>query len=261
MVSVEATSQPDVRIDARPILPVSTATVWDEAIRVRDRLAAVIAATLADERCEALLLTSQAGNYPAWIRLEAWLPDPAGQPGVHERSELELIVDTKPFNKHSLVYTARLTRGKRSLALVERTHFSDADMAEWTRHAIGGGGKPSRYRPRLDALRQSIGIFIPPLRPRHNPIARTFRNRLFDGRLLAVLILLAAATAALLHPPLLAPVAIGVGALSLLAFVLMRFVVHRYRRHDWVVPQPREAPPSRPCRQLACGSGRARRRG
>src|SRR5262249_7674086 len=152
-------------------------TVWDEAARVRDRLAAAIAATLADERCKALLLTSQAGNYPAWIRLEAWLPDPAGRPGVHERSELELIVDTRPFNRSPPVYTARLTRGKRSLPLVEPPRFSDADRAEWTRHAIGRGGKPSRYHPRLDALRESLGALVPPLRPRHNPLAATFRTR------------------------------------------------------------------------------------
>src|SRR5262245_60202380 len=43
MVSVEATSQSGLRIDARPLLPVSTATVWDEAIRIRDRLAVVMA--------------------------------------------------------------------------------------------------------------------------------------------------------------------------------------------------------------------------
>ncbi len=178
MVSVEATSPVTARLDARPILPVSTATVWDEAIRVRDRLAAVVAATLAHEQVDALLIKSQAGNYPAWIRLEAWLPDPVGRRGVHERSDLELIVDTKPFNRYPLVYTARASRGKRAIAIVKRTRFSDADMAEWTRFAIGCAGKPSSYHPRIDALLGSIGTFIPPLRPRHNPLPflRTYRT-------------------------------------------------------------------------------------
>jgi hypothetical protein len=242
MVSVEAASPATGRLDVRPLLPVSTATVWDEAIRVRDRLAAVVETTLAHEGVDALLIKSQAGNYPAWIRLEAWLPDPSGRPGVNERCDLELIVDAKPFNRHQLVYTARLTRGKQSLALNERPRFSEADVAQWTRYAIGCGPKPSNYHPRIDALLNSIGTFIPPLRPRYNPLAAGYRNGLIEARTIAAVALCALLVAALLYRPLLAIVAVGIGAVTLAAALALPFIAGRYRQRDWVVPQPRETP-------------------
>jgi hypothetical protein len=242
MASVEAAPQAIARLDARPILPVSTTTVWDEAIRLRDRLGAVVATTLAQEGVDALLIKSQAGNYPAWIRLEAWLPDPLDRPGVHERCDLELIIDSNPFSKHQLVYTARLSKGKRAIALNERTRFSEAEMAQWTRYAIGRGSKPSNYHPRLDALLDAIGALIPPLRPRYNPLASTYRNRLIEARTIAAGFLCALLIVALLYRPLLAFVAIGIGALTLAAALALPFLTGRYRQRDWVVPQPRETP-------------------
>jgi hypothetical protein len=61
-------------VDARPVRMVSTDSAWDQAVALRNRLAATIRQTLDQEGVEALVLESQVGNYPPWLRLEAWLP-------------------------------------------------------------------------------------------------------------------------------------------------------------------------------------------
>src|SRR5262249_54987626 len=48
--------------------------------------------------------------------------------------------------------------------------------------------------------------------------------------------------AALAYRPLLAVVAFVIGALALAAGVVLPFIAGRAKQHDWVVPQPTEAP-------------------
>jgi hypothetical protein len=242
MVSLQAAAEPGTRFDARPVPIISTHTVWDEAVALRDRLAVAVEATLQRENFEAIVLKSQTGNFPAWIRLEAWIPDVAGGMPVRRRCELELIVDTRPFNKYQLVCSARLTRGKRTISVSERTDFSERDAAEWTRYAIERGSKPSNYHPRLDAFLGLIGTFVPPLAPRYNPLARDFREPLFGPRTLVGFVVVAMVIAGMAYQPMLSAVALGIGGLVLGGALLLPLLIGRSRHTDWVVPQPREAP-------------------
>jgi ABC-type nitrate/sulfonate/bicarbonate transport system permease component len=242
MASADAASTAVAYLDARPILPVADDTVLDQALALRDRFAAAIAAVLEQENVRANLIKSEPGNYPAWIRLEAWIRVGAESPPRHERCELELIFDVRPFNRHHVVCGARLTRGKRTIAVAERSGFSERDVAEWTRHAIGRGPRPSNFRPVLDALREQLGIFIPPLSRRHNPIERQFRTARFGLRTLLVAAACALLAAALMYREVLGPVALGLGGAAFLVAVLLPAFGRYFRCHDWVVPQPRESP-------------------
>ena len=240
MASVEATS---VRpLDARPVLPVSNETVLDWAVAIRDRFAVAMTAVLAQEKVRANLLKSEPGNYPAWIRLEAWLPAGTKQPVPHERSQFELILETKPFNRHSVVCGARLTRGKRTIAVAERARFSEHDVEEWTRHAVGRGPRPSNYRPFLDAIREPFSLIVPPLSRRYNPIDGRFRPPPVDLKTLLVAAVIGFLVAALLFRQILTPVVFAISALVLFCAVLVPILARRYRYHDWVIPQPRETP-------------------
>jgi hypothetical protein len=199
-------------------------------------------AVLDQEKVRATLLKSEPGNYPAWVRLEAWVPAAPGSPSRHERCELELIVETRPFNRHVLACGARLARGKRTIAVAERSRFSEHDVVEWTRHAIGRGPVPSSYRPIRHALAERLSLLIPPLSRRYNPIDRRFRAPRLDVRTLAAAAACVLLAVALAYRPLLDPVALALGGLTVILALLIPMLGRINRYHDWVVAQPREGP-------------------
>src|SRR5690349_12841911 len=121
-------------VDARPMREMSSDTQWDKAIERRDAIAAIVRDVLRQQKLEALVIVSANGNYPPWVRLEAWLPARASSPTVangRERAELTFVVATKPYHEHQEVVTAKLTRGRKTLTIEGRPLFRDADIAEW----------------------------------------------------------------------------------------------------------------------------------
>jgi len=156
------------RIDARPIRPTGSDTVWDRAVQRRDQLYAEVKAALAAEAIDALVFVSANGNYPPWVKLEAWLPPPGGGDG-RERAELLLVVDAKPYHRHPVVVSARATRGKKAIRVEALASLSASQVAEWTRFAVRRGGKPRNYHPVLDALLRPFGWRV-------NRIDRAYRN-------------------------------------------------------------------------------------
>ena len=241
MATFEATSAVDT-LDVRPILPVSNSTVLDDAVVARDRFAIIIAGVLQHENVRADLVKSEPGNYPAWIRLEAWMPIGPERPARRQRCQFELIVETKPFNHRGLVFGARLVRGKETIAVAERSTFNEHDVAEWTRYAIGRGPRPSNYRPVLDVLREQLAVFVPPLSRRYNPIERQFRAPRFDIKTLLVAAACALLLVAVIFQQIFAPVALAFAALVVLCAIIVPLLARRYRYYDWVVPLPRETP-------------------
>jgi drug/metabolite transporter (DMT)-like permease len=183
-------------VDARPIRETSADTDWDRAVGTRDHFAGIVRETLERAGMDALVLVSQNGNYPPWLRLEAWVPSRRDDANARERASFELIVDAKPYHEHSLIHTARLSRGRRNIAVTARPEFTAEHVRQWTLHALGKGGKPSNYTPVADALialALSFFPFIP--RPYSNRVEWRFRNlfSLTGAKVLAIasLILLA----------------------------------------------------------------------
>jgi branched-chain amino acid transport system permease protein len=201
-----------------------------------------MAAALEQENVRVNLLKSDPGNYPAWIRLEGWIPLEAAPSDRHERCELELIIEAKPFNCHNLTSSARLKRGKRTIAVAHLSRFSENDVREWVGYAIGRGPRPSNYRPLRDALRQFLSLFVPALGHHHNPIDGRFRPRHAETRTLLVAAACALLVGSLAFQQALTPVALALGALVMLFAVLVPASARYHRYYDWVVPQPREAP-------------------
>jgi hypothetical protein len=171
------------RIDARPVRPTSNQTPWDDALRLRDEIARAVRSTLEQEAVEAAVFVSVQGNYPPWVKLEAWLPGVGGRSdtGGCERAELEFIIDVKPYHEHEIVVSANLTRGKTKIAVKARPDFPVRYVAEWVRFALGRGPKPANYTPKLDAFMSFIASLIPFLpAPHRNRLRREYRT-LFTG--------------------------------------------------------------------------------
>jgi hypothetical protein len=173
------------KIDARPVRPTSTDTLWDRAVVVRDELAVQIRATLDEEQLGALVFVSANGNYPPWVKLEAWLPESdrrSVDSASRERAELLLVVDVKPYHRHQLVVSAQATRSGRTIRIEQHSAFSRSDVAEWTRYAVARAGKPGNYHPFGNALAAIIAALpLVPYRGR-NPVNDAYRNRFFLTR-------------------------------------------------------------------------------
>ena len=222
-------------VDARPIRPVASDTYWDRAVVVRDQLEAQLREALAAEWLVALVFSSAKGNYPPWVKLEAWLPDAPGTPdrmGGKERAELLIVVDVKPYHLHQLVVSAQATRGGRTIGLEQRPAFSPADVAEWTRYTLHRAGKPSSYHPILDTL---LPNWI--ARWKHNPLDRAYRTRWFftaTGLLgLGALVLFAVAAAAVAND--VAPFGV-LAVVGGVACLIISAVIARRRLHMVFVP-------------------------
>ena len=231
-------SSASAALDARPIRPTAADTVWDRAVAYRDELAQEMRATLDGDRVDALVFASSAGNYPPWVKLEAWLPGPGGQ----ERSELEIIVDTMAYRQHPLVVTARLTRGGRKIAAEKRPRFTKEHARSWTRYACRRERKPLGYSPTRDACVGLAATFLPFIpRPHRNRVAREHRNlvRLAPLAGLLALVLFFAGFVAVQINGLLGLGLILVGGLGLGLVTL----VNRRRQHVvFVTPQPVSPP-------------------
>jgi len=131
--------------------------------------------TLAAETVDALVFVSEDGNYPPWVRLEAWTPE--GQGSASNRADLAITVDVHPYRETPIVVTAQLTRGARKFEASEWPDFTVEDVADWTRCALALHGKPSKYRPFRDGLRRLIASVLPFLsKPHANPIDRAYRQ-------------------------------------------------------------------------------------
>ncbi len=164
------------RLDARPIRPVSSSTLWDEAVARRDAFAESIRKTLAARNVEALVFESEVGNYPPWVRFEAWTPV---SEGARNRADLEIVVDVRPYRETPIVVTARFTRGGRRIEATEWPDFSVDDVADWTNSALLLRGGPAKYRPFRDWLGALAASLLPFLsKPHANPIARAYRPSL-----------------------------------------------------------------------------------
>src|SRR5262249_61732102 len=127
--------EPESRIDARPVRPTSNKTPWDRALLLRDQIAAAVRGTLEREGLEAAVFTAPNGEYPPWVRLEAWLPG-GSDPASRERAELEFTIDAKPYYESSTVISAKLSRGRTKIAVKERPSFPGKHIAEWVAYAL-----------------------------------------------------------------------------------------------------------------------------
>ncbi len=175
------------RTDARPIRPTADVTLWDKAAELRDRVAFEIRTVLQARNVEALVLVSPNGDYPAWVKLEAWMP-PAAKNATREmgqeRAELLFTIHTKEYHEKSLVIAAQGKRGRRTMRFWRCPNLSIEDVGGWVRYALGRGAKPPCYSV-ASALLLKLLVAVPFLpTPYRNRVQKRFRSRFWFSRVL-----------------------------------------------------------------------------
>ena len=183
-MSVDA---PAEAIDVRPVHRVSDETIWGEAAERRNACYDAIRQALAERRIEALVTRSANGIYPAWVRVEAWLPQAAGAAADPRlRTTLELSFAVKPYREHPVTTSAVARIGRRAIAIAERPNFTADDAVAWVLYTLGAGRKPPAARI-SDFLANAVLAIVPFARTRYaNRILRPFRGLRPDHPALAV---------------------------------------------------------------------------
>ncbi len=164
-------------IDVRPVHRVSDDTIWGEAASQRDACYDAIRQTLAERGIEALVTRSANGIYPAWVRVEAWLPQKSGAGADPRlRTTLELSFAVRPYREHPVTTSAVARIGRRAIAVADRPNFTSGDAVVWVLYALGIGGKPRAARF-SDFLANVFLAIVPFARTRYaNRILRPFRS-------------------------------------------------------------------------------------
>ena len=233
------------RIDARPVRPTSSKTPWDRALAQRDQIAASVRGTLEQEGLEAAVFVSPNGEFPPWVRLEAWLP--GADPASRERAELDFIIDAKPYHEHDTVISAKLSRGRTKIAVRERPSFPTRYVAEWVAYALDRGPKPGNYTPKLDAFLRFITSMIPFLPGPHDNRLRTEYRTRFSGAmalgLASILLLVMGFPLVAEHrgsePPVAGLAMLLAGVLGLIVVIL----IVRFRKQAVAVTPQSQLPP------------------
>jgi hypothetical protein len=176
----EVSGEARASADYRPFHRTSADTVWARAFQLRDTCYKDIVSVLESNQIKALVVKSENGQYPPFIRIEAWKPLVLGQRAELDsrlRSEVELQFKAMPYHDHSVVTTARATVAGRSIAVADRPSFSSRDAVEWTLYGVGAGNRPSSYTPWADFFANMLLSLIPFADGRHaNKIERRFRG-------------------------------------------------------------------------------------
>jgi hypothetical protein len=176
----EASGTATIVDDYRPFHRTSANTVWNWAFNMRDTCYKDILSVFESKRIKALVTKSENGQYPPFIRIEAWKPVPgAGAMAADSRlrSTVELQFKAMPYHEHSVVTTARATVAGRSIAIADRPNFRSSDAVEWALYGVGAGGKPKSHSPWLDFLVNMLLSLIPFASGRHsNKVDPRFKN-------------------------------------------------------------------------------------
>ena len=145
-MSVDA---PAGMIDVRPVHRVSDDTIWGVAAGQRNACYDAIQRTLADRGIDALVTRSANGIYPAWVKVEAWMPQTSGGNAVADarlRTTLELSFEVRPYREYPVTTSAVARIGRRSIAVAERPNFTASDAVMWVLYTLGAGRKPRAAR-------------------------------------------------------------------------------------------------------------------
>jgi len=176
----EVTGDSNTSVDYLPFHRTATDTVWNWAFNARDTSFQAILAEFETRQVKALVTKSESGQYPPFIRIEAWKPLVSGQRSELDsrvRSEVELQFKVLPYHQHSVVTTARATVGGRTIGITDRPKFGGPDAVEWALYGVGARGKPSTYTPWTDFLVSLVLSLIPfSSGPHDNRVESRFRN-------------------------------------------------------------------------------------
>lgn len=174
-------------IDARPTRSMGMDTAWSEALALRDQIASEIRSALESEKVEALVFTSSNGEYPAWVKLESWMPMLGAKEDVvsgRERSELSFKIHVKPYHQKSLIISAEGKRGRWNMHFWKCPNLAVSDVRGWVCYALGRAGKPLTYPFLLALFLRTLTIFPFIPTPFRNRVRSEFRSKIWLSRIL-----------------------------------------------------------------------------
>ncbi len=130
----KATALTTSQVDARPILARSADTIWE---RLRETQAQIYqafkeAATAEGLRC--LELRSNPFVQPAWVKFEAWIPQP--DPSLTERVKATVTIEPMPCHKYEFVHHLKIDRRGKIKTHNQLREFSVEDAATLIRHLV-----------------------------------------------------------------------------------------------------------------------------
>jgi hypothetical protein len=147
--------------DARPILPVSDKSLWNEAAKRRDEVAARIERKLADLGLQGWVRKSQPGEYPLYVAVDVWrhLAE-TGLTGTFDRSDLKITIQVEPYHVHPITYNVVLSRHKRKY---EATYWAmpHGELEQMVVYLVRGGHKPAFFKSRIPVIARMIASFLP----------------------------------------------------------------------------------------------------
>lgn len=148
-------------MDARPALPISDKSLWDQAERTCDDISSIINEEFKAQNITAWVRRSQPGEYPVYVVVDSWIQREESPLAVtFDKSFLKVTISVDPYREYPLLYKVELNRYGRSLSN-ERWVLSHSEVRELARYQIQGGEKPSFMRPEVSAIEGIIGAFIP----------------------------------------------------------------------------------------------------
>ncbi len=161
-------------VAARPLLPVSSDSLWDKAARTRDHIARFLEEEFARQGYTAWIGRSKPGVYPLSVSVASWIRrDTAERSATFDRSSLDITITVEPHLEKPLSYRVRLQRHDR---LLDGTDWmlNEDDLREFVKGLLEGGRKPRFFRGRIPWPMAVLGWLLP-----FEPFVR--RNRLIEA--------------------------------------------------------------------------------
>jgi hypothetical protein len=126
-------------IDATPVLPRSSANVWSRAEAERDRLYLACERALALEGLRALVLASGPSEFPAWVKVELWVPVGEGQTTL--RASARIAIEARPYHRHELEYRVDLERAGKPRVFTRLLPFEQEDLTRLLAYLVARARK------------------------------------------------------------------------------------------------------------------------
>lgn len=130
---------PPPGIDAKPIIPRTTANIWNRVLDERDRIYTLCKASVAAEGLDGLVLKSNFLQFPAWVKVELWLP--VGSPGTTQRSSVIISLTPKPYHEYEFEYGVALDLQGKTKNRSGLLPLGSNDITDLIRYLLGKNSK------------------------------------------------------------------------------------------------------------------------
>lgn len=132
---------------AQPFPHRTSDTVWARCHQTRDRIYAQVSLATAEAGFDVLIEKSFDFEFPAWVKLSAWLPVEAG---ATQRVSLTFTSVPMPHHRFEHEFAIAYEREQRKRAYGPFHQLSEEAVGEWTRFILGKArARPSVRRDRL----------------------------------------------------------------------------------------------------------------